>query len=186
VVEDITCPTGLVKIWSPAPFRVRPGPHTLDTIHERKVILCHSFFPEIRNGERFIIWYELDTGAIARRVDACPSQLRSCQASDTVQYCSSTIRNLKFFFSSATYPRPTRCRPIVFTLPRHDYLPFIKIAVFQRNMWNMGTWREWNTWVRAIFPLRQSDRRLRVQCISETRRQEGYLYKSTSIQCVVA
>ena len=27
VALDITCPTGL-KIWSPAPFRVRPGPHT--------------------------------------------------------------------------------------------------------------------------------------------------------------
>ena len=91
VAEDVTCPTGLVKIWSPAPFRVRPGPHTLDTTNAKRSSAMLSF-QEIRNGEYFL--YNM---VQARHGSDCTSSRRVSESAPVMagfRYCTILLVHL--------------------------------------------------------------------------------------------
>ena len=91
VAEDVTCPTGLVKIWSPAPFRVRPGPHTLDTTNAKRSSAMLSF-QEIRNGEYFL--YNM---VQARHGSECTSSRRVSESAPVMagfRYCTILLVHL--------------------------------------------------------------------------------------------
>jgi len=92
-------------------------------IHERKATLCHAL--------QGLTMGSAHTKGLLRVGSTRVSSGHASGQASAVLSCMSSIRNLKFFFSSATYPRVSSdCAHT----PKPRLSSFIKIAVFEKRV----------------------------------------------------